>query len=218
MEKILPIVSVFKVMRRSLLLFVALFFGMSGAFVLADDSAAIKRGAAKAFYCTGCHGYNGMGSQSVPALAGQDKKTLLDKMMEFKKKKSSVMGSILVRFGDHDFNDLAAYFASLKKTGQGEASFARDILPILQWRCSTCHTKGGEGTAKSGLELDSYASLMAGTTQGGDLIVAGDATSSSFMVMVTRKDHLRMPFGAPPLADDEIRVIRTWIEQGARNN
>ncbi len=73
-------------------------------------------------------------------------------------------------------------------------------------------------TAKSGLNLTSYEGLMAGTKQGGALIEPGHSTSSTFMVMITRKDYLRMPYGAAPLSDDELRVIRTWIDQGAKNN
>ncbi len=205
-------------MKKSLLLMLAMALGAVGS-ATASEEGAVQRGAAKAFYCTGCHGYNGMGgSTAVPVLAGKDKTYLVEKLMAFKKKKSSIMGLQLAKFKDGDLKDLAAYFSSLKATGHGEASFERDIQPIIQWRCLSCHTAGGEGEAKSGLSLASYADLMEGTEQGGELIVPGSAANSSFMVMVTRKDHLRMPFGAPPLADDEIRVIRSWIEQGAKNN
>jgi len=205
-------------MKRMLFVLAATLMAMSGmTTVLADNGSAYK-GGAKAFYCTGCHGYNGMGSKSLTALAGRDEAELFAELEAFKKKKSSIMGLQLAKFSDEDLKDLAAYFSSLKKSGRGEASYARDIEPVIQWRCVSCHTTGGEGTDKSGLNLTSYDALMAGTSQGGNLIVPGSPTASSFMVMVTRKDHLRMPFGAPPLSDDEVRVIRTWIEQGAKNN
>ena len=205
-------------MKKTLILMVALVLGAAGSATASEEGSA-QRGAAKAFYCTGCHGYNGMGgSAAVPVLAGKDEAYLAEKLMGFKKKKSSIMGLQLAKFKDGDLKDLAAYFSSLKATGHGEASFERDIQPIIKWRCISCHTTGGEGETKSGLSLASYKDLMAGTDQGGDLIVPGSSATSSFMVMVTRKDHLRMPFGAPPLADDEIRVIRSWIDQGAKNN
>lgn len=205
-------------MKKSILLIVTLMVGATGV-ASASDQGAVQRGAAKAFYCTGCHGYNGMGgSAAVPALAGKAESYLTDRLMAFKQKKSSIMGLQLAKFKEGDLKDLAAYFSSLQATGHGEASFKRDIQPIIEWRCIRCHSSGGEGETKSGLNLGGYDELMAGTNQGGDLIVPGSAANSSFMVMVTRKDHLRMPFGALPLADDEIRVIRTWIEQGAKNN
>jgi len=197
----------------------ALLFGMTGiGFASVEDLGSAQRGEAKAFYCTGCHGYNGMGSNAVTGLAGRDVAELSDKLVAFKKKKSSIMGLQLTKFSDADLKDLASYFASLKNTARGEASYARDIEPIIQWRCMSCHSAGGEGTRKSGLNLGSYEALMQGTNQGGELIVPGSPANSSFVVMVTRKDHLRMPFGAPPLSHDEIRVIRLWIEQGAKNN
>ncbi len=50
------------------------------------------------------------------------------------------------------------------------------------------------------------------------MITPGSSIGSSFMVMLTRKDYLRMPFGQSPLSDDEISIIGSWIDQGARNN
>ncbi len=205
-------------MKRMLFVLVASLMVMSGMNAASADDGSVHKGSAKAFYCTGCHGYNGMGSNSVTGLAGRDAAELLAKLETFKKKKSSIMGLQLAKFSNNDLKDLAAYFASLKKSARGEASYARDIEPVIQWRCVSCHTSGGEGTQKSGLNLTSYDALMAGTSQGGNLIVPGSPTTSSFMIMVTRKDHLRMPFGAAPLSDDEIRVIKVWIEQGAKNN
>ena len=35
-------------------------------------------------------------------------------------------------------------------------SFKDDILPLLKWRCSSCHEPGGAGYEKSGLDLTSY--------------------------------------------------------------
>jgi len=205
-------------MNRMLFVLVTTLMALGGMTTVSADTGSIQKGSAKAFYCTGCHGYNGMGSNSVTELAGRDAAELLAKLESFKKKKSSIMGLQLAKFSDEDLEDLAAYFASLKKSARGEASYARDIEPVIQWRCVACHAAGGEGSDKSGLNLTSYDALMVGTSQGGDLIVPGSPTTSSFMVMVTRKDHLRMPFGAPPLSDDEVRVIRAWIEQGAKNN
>lgn len=205
-------------MKKLLFLLVTVLIGGNGLAAASIDGFSAQRGAAKAFYCTGCHGYNGMGTPSVPNLAGRDQNELIKKVNTFKKKKSSIMGLQLAKFSDDDLKDLVAHFSSLKKSDRGQASYERDIEPIIQLRCKSCHTLGGEGNRKSGLNLNSYDGLMAGTKQGGDLIVPGSAETSSFMIMVTRKDHLRMPFGSSPLSDDKIRVIRMWIEQGAKNN
>ncbi len=204
-------------MKALILLFVLLSFGVSG-FAVAASNGEIKRGAAKAFYCTGCHGYNGMGTATNTALAGRDSAELAKTLLEAKKGKSSLKKGLLKNFSDSDLKEIAAYFGSLKKTARGEVSYSRDINPIINIRCAECHSSEGEGKHVSGLDLTNYDGLMKGTNQGGRMITPGSAINSSFMVMVTRNDHLRMPYGKSPLSDDEIRVISDWIDQGAKNN
>ena len=205
-------------MKKSLLFVFALAAGVQGAALASNDAASVQRGAAKAFFCTDCHGYNGMGTLTAPAIAGEDKETMVKQLLAAKKKRSSIKGTILAKFDNSDIEDLAAYFSSLKKTPRGVASYERDIKPIIGSRCVSCHMSEGEGSNKSGLEMDTYESLMKGTRQGGALIVPGSPETSTFMVMLTRQDHLRMPYGQSPLSDGEIRVISKWIEQGAKNN
>jgi len=204
-------------MKMKLLLSAALLLGLQAAHAT-DAENAIKRGAAKAFYCTDCHGYNGMGTITTPAIAGDDANELTKKLVDAKARRSSIKGAVLAKFSKTDLEELSAYFASLKKTNHGTASFARDILPIIGARCLSCHEQEGEGANRSGLKLHTYQAVMAGTQQGGNLIIPGEPKTSTFMIMLTRQDHMRMPFGQPPLSDDEIRVIGKWIEQGAENN
>jgi len=205
-------------MKRTLLLAASLLIGFSGIAAASSEAAKIQRGSAKAFYCTGCHGYNGMGTKGASELAGRDAAELTNRLIKFKKTKSKLKMNLLARFSEDDMAEIAAYFASLKRTARDEASFERDISPILSMRCVECHSGDGEGAYTSGLNLTNHASLMSGTKEGGQLIIPGSAMTSSFMVMLTRKDHLRMPFGKSALSDDEIRVIRKWIDQGAKNN
>ncbi len=205
-------------MKKATLLFVTLFFGVSGNAVAADDGA-IKRGSAKAFYCTSCHGYNGMGTATNSELAGRSSSELEKRLLAAKKGKSSIKKTLLNRFSDSDIQEIAAYFGSLKKTARGEVSYIRDIEPIIHNRCVECHSSEGEGKHVSGLDLRNYDGLMKGTSQeAGKMITPGSSIGSSLMVMLTRKDYLRMPFGQSPLADDEIRIIGSWIDQGAKNN
>ncbi len=206
-------------MKKTLALAVTLLLGFAGTANASNgDDAKIQRGAAKAFYCTGCHGYNGMGTRGASELAGRDADELTNKLIHYKKTKSKLKLNLLARFTEEDMAEIGAYFASLKKTERDEASFERDVKPILEMRCVECHSSGGAGAQASGLNLTNHSSLMAGTKEGGQLITPGSAMTSSFLVMLTRKDHLRMPFGKSPLSDEEVRVIRKWIDQGAKNN
>jgi uncharacterized membrane protein len=90
-------------------------------------------------------------------------------------------------------------------------SFANDILPILQNRCFNCH--GGEET-KEGLNLGSYATLMAGSDNG-PVVVAGDAANS---LLAQQLLNGKMPKRGPKLTPTQIQLIIDWINAGALNN
>jgi hypothetical protein len=44
-----------------------------------------------------------------------------------------------------------------------QVSFSQDVKPILNAKCQSCHDGSGEGSAKSGFSVKTYASLMTGT-------------------------------------------------------
>ncbi|HTH17531.1 MAG TPA: c-type cytochrome domain-containing protein [Magnetospirillum sp.] len=98
-------------------------------------------------------------------------------------------------------------------------SFAEDVKPILDQRCTMCHTPGSEGTEKSGLDLTTYEGLMKGTKHGA-MIVAGDPYTSNLMVLVDGKadKSLQMPHGKKKLSSCDRDTLRKWIKQGAKNN
>ncbi len=98
-------------------------------------------------------------------------------------------------------------------------SFALDVLPILESHCVKCHQPGGPGHEASGLDLRSYASLMAGTKHG-KIIVPGDPLTSNLLVMIEgRADpSIRMPHHERPLLKQQIEIIREWVMQGAKGN
>lgn len=98
-------------------------------------------------------------------------------------------------------------------------SFAEDIQPILQTRCTICHQPGGDGLEKSGLDMTSYAGLMKGTKHG-PMIVAGDPVTSNLMVLLDGKadKSLQMPHGKKKLTSCDRDLIRKWIKQGAMDN
>jgi hypothetical protein len=100
-----------------------------------------------------------------------------------------------------------------------EVSFKQDVFPILSDNCLACHKAGGEGLAKTGLNMESYEGLMKGT-KFGPIVVAGSAVSSTLVLLVERQAHpsINMPKGQPPIATAKIKIIRQWIDQGAKNN
>jgi len=98
-------------------------------------------------------------------------------------------------------------------------SFKDDILPLLKWRCASCHEPGGSGYEKSGLDLTSYAGLMKGTKFGA-MVIPREPESSNLMLLLDWRaaPALRMPHGKKQLSSCDRSTIRTWIRQGAKNN
>lgn len=100
---------------------------------------------------------------------------------------------------------------SLSKAQALNISYAKDIQPIFQSRCASCHI----GKAKSaGLNLGSYESLMAGS-QDGPVIIAGDAGQSYLVEKITAGE---MPKRGPKLTPAQIQLITDWVNAGAPNN
>ena len=90
-------------------------------------------------------------------------------------------------------------------------SFANDILPILDSRCKNCH--GGRET-KEGLNLTTYAALMAGS-ENGLILTPGDADNSLLAEQVITQE---MPKRGPKLTPPQVQLIVDWINQGALDN
>ena len=91
--------------------------------------------------------------------------------------------------------------------------FARDIQPILEQHCYSCHD-GRKRTA--GLRLDIRASAFRGGESGAVAIEPGDAAASSLLQRVSSRDpDERMPPKGARLSEDEIDLLRRWIAEGA---
>ena len=100
---------------------------------------------------------------------------------------------------------------------QDTVSFADDILPIFQNRCAKCHgapDEDGEPRLESGLNLLEYDKVIAGS-EWGTVVEAGDPANSFLLDMIVDQT---MPEEGDPVPEDEIALIRAWIEAGAPNN
>ena len=99
-----------------------------------------------------------------------------------------------------------------------ETSFSKDVNPILQKNCLPCHSVWGPGYAATGLSLESYDSLMKGTKFGA--VTKPGFSGASALVIFVEYDHqpVNMPLGQKRLTPEDIKLIKTWIDQGAKNN
>ena len=76
----------------------------------------VEAGKAKAGSCAMCHGANGEGKAPTPAIAGMPTSKFVQAMKDYKsgKRDNAMMKNIAKPMGDDDFENLAAYYASLK--------------------------------------------------------------------------------------------------------
>lgn len=67
--------------------------------------------------CANCHGTNGVAQQGMESLAGKSKDDLLKAMLDFKsgKKPATIMHQLSKGYTDEQLEQLASYFAALKK-------------------------------------------------------------------------------------------------------
>ncbi|MDE0263620.1 MAG: DUF1549 domain-containing protein [Bryobacterales bacterium] len=94
-----------------------------------------------------------------------------------------------------------------------EASFAKDVLPILERKCVVCH----QGTqAQKGLRLGSAAGLLVGG-ESGPAVAPSDPEGSLLLAKVVG-DKPEMPLAGEHLTSSEIALIRDWISAGATDD
>lgn len=107
--------------------------------------------------------------------------------------------------------------ASVVSSARDSVSFANDILPIFEQRCAQCHgaeDENGEIRTEVSLNLVEYERVMAGS-EFGTVIEAGDPANSFLLDMIIDGT---MPEEGDPVPEEEIALIRAWIEAGAPNN
>jgi hypothetical protein len=101
-------------------------------------------------------------------------------------------------------------------------SFQKDVHPILKASCAECHTPPqGEGYQKSGLAVGTYEELMKGTKMG-PVIIPGQSLNSSLNRLIEGRPgvnpSIQMPHGKVKLPEEQLVIIRKWVDQGAKNN
>ena len=106
--------------------------------------------------------------------------------------------------------------------GIGEAATAearlvteRDVLPVFQMRCVTCH---GKRRQEAGLDLRTRESRLRGG-KSGPAVVPGEPEQSLLLKRVVAGEmppaHLLMEFNVRPPNSAEVGLLRQWIASGA---
>lgn len=105
----------------------------------------------------------------------------------------------------------------LAAVGSGKVSaavdFERDVRPILETRCFSCH---GDKEQKAGVALHTRHHSHRVADSGAALLVPGKPEASLLYEAVTAADEdKRMPKDRKSLSGAQLAILREWIEQGA---
>ena len=93
-------------------------------------------------------------------------------------------------------------------------SFRESVEPYIKAHCTECHNPGAPA---SGLNLEAHDALFKGGSKwGAKVVVPGNATASAIVAYIKGQKQPRMPLNHEAVPDAQIKLIETWINQGAK--
>ena len=102
---------------------------------------------------------------------------------------------------------VTVFIASSAVLSAADPSYYRDVQPVLQKNCVSCHQPAMKS---SGLDLTTFEGIKTGGKRGNAL--------SLIVGYITGENKPPMPLGAPPLSKEEVALVRDWIKAGARDD
>jgi hypothetical protein len=99
-----------------------------------------------------------------------------------------------------------------------DVTYATDIKPIMDAACVKCHDATKPKVAAK-LGLDTLDGILKGN-RNGKVVIPGDSAKSKLVLTVAHigdpESFMPKGKGAKKLTDDQIGLIRAWIDQGAK--
>ena len=142
---------------------VSLTLGLAANGFAADARPAgdISAGKSQAVACGACHGADGNAASPFPKLAGQGEKYLYKQLLDIRDGARPVptMAGQLDGKSNQDLADIAAYYASLTRSGGqtspamlelGEKIYRSGVAERKVAACTACHSPTGKGNAPAG--------------------------------------------------------------------
>jgi hypothetical protein len=93
----------------------------------------------------------------------------------------------------------------VQPTPDAQISFQQDVFPIFETYCISCHGN------QAGLSLETYSNVIKGSNHGA-VVIPGDPLQSQLIRFVSSGF---MPYGGPPLSQEQIQVLVNWVASGA---
>lgn len=102
-----------------------------------------------------------------------------------------------------------------KEIPDSNVSYSEHIQPVFNIKCVNCH---GVGTVEAGLDLTTWS----GTVADPSVVVPGEPNNSKLVWSIEGNPAVQ-PMPPPgsaylPLTSDQVRGVKTWIAEGAKNN
>ncbi|ELP36034.1 c-type cytochrome domain-containing protein [Rhodopirellula baltica] len=132
--------------------------------------------------------------------------------------RSTRLGNVALAFASvlMVHSPVGVFAADAKSTDEpAKVTFEDDVKPILRQHCLNCHSQSDK---RGGLALDSYGAMMEGGGSGEIVYDDGDAETSRLWQLVNHDDTPVMPPSQPKLPEEQLQVIRSWIEGGILEN
>ena len=96
---------------------------------------------------------------------------------------------------------------------ESRIDYSSQVKPIFNRKCITCH---GGVKQKGGFSLLFRDEALANTKSGKPAIIPGKPAESELIRRIVSNDpDNRMPYKHPPLTDQEIKILKQWINEGA---
>ena len=96
---------------------------------------------------------------------------------------------------------------------QAGGQFA-EVSAFLGAKCVRCH--GAMGKPKAGIDLQTYAAVMKGGSEGPIVIAGNPGDSALIQALRGQSGKKKMPFSGTPLPEDDIKKVEDWIKAGAK--
>lgn len=126
----------------------------------------------------------------------------------------NIRRNIRLWLGCIGLSGLLAYALSSCSSGADQVSFAHDIRPILKNKCMSCH---GGVAQQGGLSFLFEEHLYQALKSGKKAVVPGHAAKSEIYQRITTDNPQKvMPPEGEKLSNEEIRLFKAWIDQGAK--
>src|SRR5207302_214514 len=100
--------------------------------------------------------------------------------------------------------------AASQLPAQEKITYQQHVRPIFNTSCVSCHNPDKN---KAGLDLTSYATALAGSSNG-KILQSGDPDASLIYLLVSHQEEPHMPQKSSKLPDAQLEIIRKWIAGG----